>query len=177
MRPWYCVRAIPQHEIIAKKQLEQQGFATFDPTYLVKLKDRHIAVRRLFGCYFFVSFDEPALWPQVKNTVGVADIITHQDGNCPYRMASPISETIESLRKVALSLDEIKRDGKARISAPMQIITSGCHVRILAGPLQSFNVQKPIVEWADHERAALLISLFGRQMRVEFFLADLERVD
>lgn len=188
MRLWYCIQSYPKHEIIARQQLERRGFPVFDPTYLVKYGNRHIAHRRLFGRYMFVALENPLQWPEVAHTIGVAEVITgaaiahdqRKPGDSEYRKALTInrSHSIESLREQALSMDEIRRDGKPRaIAPPKAYITAGCCVRILSGPLVPFSIQNPIVEWADEERAALVLQLFGKDMRVEFYQRDLERVD
>lgn len=189
MRPWYCVHTQPLQELPVKQQLERQGWPCFAPIYLVKLKNRHIARRLLFRNYVFVSLPDPTYWPRVKNTIGVANVLTHLadaiDGkgnlqDIQYRMPSSTgSAAIETLRSQALALDEIKRDGGGRPkqSPPLQLITAGCYVRILDGMFKdAAQGQRALVDWADHERAALVLQLFGRDARIEFYLKDLERL-
>lgn len=189
MRPWYCVHTQPLQELPVKQQLERQGWPCFAPVYLVKSKSRHIHRRYLFRNYIFVSLPDPAYWPRVKNTIGVANVLTHladaieSKGNLSdiqYRMPSAAgSEAIEQLRSQALALDEIKRDGQGRLKqiAPLQLITAGCYVRILNGVFKDAEQgQRALVDWTDHERAALLLELFGRKTKIEFYLKDLEHV-
>lgn len=190
MRPWYCVHTQPLQELPVKHQLERQGWPVFAPIYLVKLKNRHIARRLLFRNYVFVSLPDPAYWPRVRNTIGVAGVLTHladaieSKGNLQdiqYRMPSAAgSDAIEQLRSQALALDEIRRDGGGRRpkqSAPEQLITAGCYVRILDGMFKdSLQAERALVEWADHERATLILALFGREAKLEFYLKDLARL-
>jgi transcription antitermination factor NusG len=179
MRPWYCAQTHPQKEPHARDELERQGFTVFMPSFLVKDNHKHILARRLFAGYLFVSLDDWRLWPQVKNTYFIAGMMTHQPEGSDYRMPNAIaSDAIEKLRVLALSMDEVQRGGKERAKAPaQQIITAGCLVRIKTGPLVVFNIQQPVVDWTDGQRAALLLAMFGREMRIEFFVHELELVN
>jgi len=179
MRAWYCAQTEPNKEHRARKYLELSGIPAFLPTYLTKTKNRHLKVNLLFRGYVFFSLDDPTLWPRVRTITGILRVITHSpvETSAPwYTMPSPCASTeIETLRKACLSFDEFRRDGSGRIvSRPQSYITAGCHVRILRGPLADLSVQKPIVEWADEERAMLPLMLFGREHKIEFYTKDLE---
>lgn len=189
MRPWYCVQTQPNQELPVKQQLERQGMPAFAPIYLVKLANRHIARRLLFRNYVFVSLDNPAHWPRVKNTIGVLNVLTclsekiEAAGNLTdisYRVPSDVgSAAIESLRKVCLSYDEVRREGKPKAlpRPPQQLITEGCFVRVMAGMFKdSEQGQRALVEWSEHDRAQLVLELFGRKARIEFYHHDLTLV-
>lgn len=181
MRPWYCARTHYNQEFEARKHIERMGFPVFLPSYLVKYKSSNIRPKLLFRNYIFFSLDDLMDWPRVRHAFGVADVLlyspTDDDASTVpwYQMPSPAgSKAIESLRALALSYDEIRRTAKVDApSRPVQIITQGCYVRIDNGPLKDFSVQKPVVDWADEERAFLVLSIFGRQHRIEFYLKDL----
>ena len=76
-------------------------------------------------------------------------------------------------------MDEFRRDGGGRTKT-LNYITAGVHVRMRAGTVNPFqdliDIQKPIVEWADEQRAFLPIMMFGREHQIEFFTKDLELV-
>lgn len=174
MRPWYCAQIYPGQEITARDHLAQQGVLSFLPTYLFKRKDRHFVVRRLFSNYLFVSLDRPSDWPLVHRSYGVQQMITFQPKDeDAYREPAPIaSEAIEQLRALALSYDEIRRGGQRKLAT--QYITAGCFVKVNAGPFKDEQfAQRALVEWADADRAELVISLFKREIRVQFYHRDL----
>lgn len=178
MRPWYCAQTEPNKEYHARQNLEQLGIPAFLPTYLVKDVQRHLYPKRLFPNYVFFSLDDPILWPRLKTIEGILRVITnHPDSKDGYMMPSNVaSEQINRLKALCLSYDEFVR--KPGVKPRVQTyITEGCHVRILNGPFGAFSVQKPIVQWIEEDRAGLLLALFGKEMKVEFYLKDLEKVE
>lgn len=177
MRPWYVARTEPNKEFEARRQLERRGFVVFLPTYLKKYQSRNVRLRLLFRNYVFVSFDDPLLWPQVHRAPGVLSMMTHlPDRESEYLMPSPIqSDAIETLRQQALAIDEVTGGKSGR---PEQYITEGCYVKVISGYLQGeAQTEKCLVQWADHERATLLLNMFNRQCEVQFYQKDLEKVE
>lgn len=176
MRIWYCARTAPNEEWRAKRELEQQGMTAFLPLFLRKYGSRNIRPIRLFNNYIFISLPNPADWPLINRTIGIAKLLTYQPDETisEYREPSALgSEVIEQLRCQALAMDEIRQDGY-RIRPPKLVITVGCHVRILRGPLTMFNIQEPIVDWSEQDRASLVLAIFGRDHSFEFYHKDLE---
>ena len=180
MRAWYCAQTEPNREYKARKYLELNGIPAFIPTYLTKDKSRHLKVNLLFRNYIFFSLDDPALWPRIRTITGILKVITSNpiETSSPwYAMPSAVaSDAIERLRNACLALDEIRRDGGGKSKHVETYITAGCHVRIKDGPLADLSVQKPIVEWASEERALLVLMMFGRQHKIEFYIKDLELI-
>lgn len=184
MRAWYCAQTEPNKEYKAKKYLELSGIPAFIPTYLTKDKSRHLRVNLLFRGYVFFSLDDPALWPRLRTITGIVRVITNsplETSDAPwYAMPSAVaSDAIEKLRNACLAMDEFDRKNSTRPSRTISYITAGCFVRILNGPFadDAINQQKPIVEWADEERAILPLLMFGRQHKIEFYIKDLELVE
>lgn len=178
MRTWYCAQTEPNKEHKARKYLEMSGIPAFLPTYLTKDKSRHITVNLLIRGYVFFSLDDPSLWPRLRTITGILKVITTSSDQLWYAMPCvTASKEIEHLRKLCLSYDEYRRDGGGRQKRTQTVIDAGCHVRVLSGPFaEIINEQKPLVEWADEERALLPFMMFGRECKLEFFIKDLERV-
>jgi len=181
VRNWYCAQTEPNKEYKARRYLELAGIPVFLPAYLTKDKSRHIKANLLFKGYVFFSLDDPVLWPRLRTITGILRVITTSSDQLWYAMPSAVaSEEIESLRSHCLSYDEIDRNGTGREKRPQTYITAGCHVRIkgnVDNPFSDFiDLQKPIVEWADEQRACLPIMMFGREHKIEFFMKDLEKV-
>lgn len=177
MRSWYCVQTLPRQEPLAREGLERRGITVFLPSFLVKHRNRHISVQPLFPGYLFASFDSIRDFNRVNYCEGVTRILTHQNSLDDYKMPEAIAAAeIEGLRAQALGFDQIKRTG-ARRRPPQQVISAGCYVRILSGPLAGDpTTQRALVEWTDGKRATLLLTIFNRQTRAEFFQKDLEIV-
>ncbi len=178
MRIWYCARTVPNEEWRAKRHLEQQGMTAFLPLYLKRYGSRNIRPLLLIRNYIFISLSDPGRWPLITRTIGISNLLTFQpdETQSEYKEPSSLgSEAIEGLRLQALSMDEVRKDG-AVPRPPKLVITLGCHVRILRGPLTMFNVQEPIVDWSEQDRASLVLAMFGRDHRFEFYHKDLEVV-
>jgi transcription antitermination factor NusG len=182
MREWYCARTHFNAEFVAKRHLEQQGFVSFLPTYLIKDKQRHIRIRFLFKGYIFIALDEVSDWPKAHRTIGVHHLITYSPGQPEadhqpwYLMPSPVgSRAIAELYSQLLSMDEIRKGGPPR--PPKQIISEGCHVKILSGIFKDEEYgRKALVHWSESDRAGLLMRIFNREVVVEFYHKDLELV-
>lgn len=186
MSLWYCAQTYFAQEAAAEANLRQRGFRTFSPSYLIRraAPDYHIDRRLLFRGYIFVALDDPEIWPVVHRSRGVHHLMTQPprpDADPDeYRLPTVVDEhAMTTLYDEALAHDEVRRGGgKFRHThiARTSDITKGCHVRILSGPWQPFSVQEPVVDWSDGHRAALMLALFGRDTRVEFYHKDLERI-
>lgn len=176
MRPWYIARVEPNREFEAKRQLERNGFVVFLPTYLKKYKSRNVRLSLLFRNYIFISLDDPTIWPEVNRLPGIIGVMTHQPQYNQYLMPSAIaSDAIDRLRSQALAIDEITGGASNR---PQQYITAGTYVKVISGYLQGeAQTQKALVDWADHERATLILNMFNRKVAVQFYQRDLEQVE
>lgn len=181
MRPWYCAQTVPAKERLAQTNLERQGITTFLPGFLKKGPDYHIRLQFLFRGYLFFSIDDPRDWPKVTRSIGVQRVILrspdHKPGVLPYLMPSLVaSDAIDKLHSQALSYDEVRRSSKPR--QPQRIIGPGCYVRIKAGTFADEpQGQRALVDWSDGQRASLLLEIFKRTVRVEFYQRDLELLD
>lgn len=179
-RAWYCASVEPNQERIAQKYLNMVGVPTFLPGYLVKQKPpkrRNIEFKLLFRGYIFFSITDPALWPSVRYTKGVSRVLLRGDKDTPwYQMPGSVaSEDVEQLRTKALSYDEVRRNGGARQT--MQYIDAGVFVKIKSGPLADEPfAQRALVHWSEGERAQLLLMMFNREVKCEFYHRDLEVV-
>lgn len=178
MREWYCAQTYPNKEFHARDWLNRQGRTNFLPCFLKKYKSHNIRVRLLFHRYIFFVLDDPVEWPSILKP----EIIHHvmccfPHANAEYLMPNPVaSKSIEELRIKALSYDEIRRGGKFR--APVQLINEGCHVKVLSGVFRDEpQAQRALVDWSDHDRASLILKVFNREIRVEFYHRDLQLVE
>ena len=84
---WYAVNALPHKEVLAKANLERQGWRSFLP--LVLKTRRHArklqTVRApLFPRYLFVALDVARdRWRSVNGTLGVVSLVMAGDMPCP----------------------------------------------------------------------------------------------
>lgn len=174
-RSWIAAQVAPNKEFEARRQLIRKGFSVFLPTYYKKYPSRNVRLRLLFRNYIFVSIDDHWLWPEIRRTPGIIAVLTQHSDEWPYLMPSPIgSEAIETLRQQALDVDEVVGSGSKQQT---QYITAGTYVKVISGYFQGeAQTQRALVEWADSERATLLLNIFNRETNVQFYQKDLEPV-
>lgn len=162
---WICARTQYRSEAEAERHLLRKGITTFLPRYQFRSPGGHTSTRLAFPSYIFAQIADPHEWPRVERTVGVERVLTHAAQAGEYRLPSTTaSEAIEALRLLAL----------ATPSQPQSLITAGCYVRVMNGPLAGNPAtERALVLWANNERAKLLVSMFQRDTQVEFFVKDL----
>jgi transcriptional antiterminator RfaH len=159
---WFVAQTHPHAELRASAHLQRQGFATYLPRY--RKRRRH--ARRietveapLFPRYLFVSIDlATQRWRAVQSTFGVSHLVCH--GNGPAPLANSVIAQVRAREE----------DGFVRLPVRPQF-RPGEQVRILDGAFTSclglYDGMK------DGERAAVLLDLLGRKIRI---VLDLESV-
>lgn len=138
-------------------------------------KSGNLKLRLLFRNYIFVALEDRYDYADVQRTIGVDHVLTYYDSKaCTYLPSEIDSNAVNSLRELSLEYDE--SNGRRK---PNQYITSGCYVRIISGPLKDMpGAKKAFVNWADKNRARLLLEMFnGKAKTVEFYQKDLEIVN
>jgi len=160
---YICAQTHHGREALADDNLRRQGLETFLPTYREQRKDGSEVVRYLFPSYIFIAMEAMEYWPIVHRSIGIKQVLTFHPNKKEYIEPSLLSsEAIETLRRSA-TLDEQKEARR---------ITAGCYVKILSGVFAG-QAESALVEWADNTRATLLISIFNRRVRAQFYLRDL----
>jgi transcriptional antiterminator RfaH len=158
---WFVVQTQPRAEAKAKRHLVNQGFVTYMPVYQRRVRHarrNELVLRPLFPGYLFVQIDpELQRWRSINGTVGVRQILT--DGNAPRYVPDRIIEEIVARQ------DET---GTVKLSPPA--FSPGQAVRVVDGAFA--DVSGLFEEMRDETRAVLLISLLGRQVRVNVAAAE-----
>jgi len=154
MKQWFVVYAQAMKEQVAERNLLNQGFECYLPTY--RKKRRH--ARRveevdapLFPRYLFVGMDpEVAQWRSINGTMGVAHLV------CVSGRPQPVDATvIEMIRCRENESGQVVLDGPT--------YAKGQKMRVLKGPFE--DAEGIFQEQDDKQRAMLLLNLLGRQVR------------
>lgn len=156
MDQWYVVHTQVGKELLAKEQLERQGFNSYLPRFY---KQRHHARKvdqvlvPLFPRYMFVAFDvEVNQWRCINGTRGVAYLITN--GNKPTRV---LSRFIDSLK-----INEIEQEiiGELEIDS----FKTGDKLRVLEGVFAGY--EGIFTKLTDSQRISILMEFMGREMQI-----------
>ena len=158
---WVVVQTQPHAEMKARRHLDHQGFATYLPLYQRRVRHARrnaMVLRPLFPSYLFVQLDpERQRWRSINGTIGVRQILA--DGETPRYLADRIIEEIKARE------DE---SGTVKLAPPK--FSPGQPVRLLSGAFA--DIAGMFEEMRDANRVVLLLSLLGRQVRVEAPVAE-----
>ena len=153
---WFVVRTQSRAEEKAAHHLSNQGFVPYLPRYRRRVRHARrdaIVLRPLFPGYLFVHLDPTQCrWRSINGTIGVREILCNGD---------------DPLSVPACVIDEIKaredETGAVKLFAPR--FMRGQVVRLLDGPMADINGL--FEEMRDENRVVLLVSLLGRQVRMQ----------
>ncbi len=156
MLQWYAVHTQVHAESKANWHLRNQGFATYLPCYLKRVRHARQArerARPLFPRYLFLAMDiAAARWRAIRSTIGVVELVSHGD------RPAPVPQTV---------IDEIRAREDARglvVLPPAPAFGPGERVQINHGALTG---QTGIFECvSDADRVVVLLELLGRQVRI-----------
>ncbi len=163
MDSWFVVRTRVRTEEMAARHLANQGFTAYLPRYRRRVRHarrNEIVLRPLFPGYLFVQLDpQRCRWRSINGTFGVQSILTQ--GDALLAVADSIIAEIKAREDT---------DGTVKLSrasfAPGQV------VRLIEGPLA--DLSGLFEEMRDENRVVLLVSLLGRQVRMQVPAAAVE---
>lgn len=163
-QPWYVVQLKPNAELVAKRNLLQQGmqiFAPFEEVAARRSGKLVSACKALFPGYLFVSFDQDAVrWRTVNSTTGVSRLVSFADD----RPAQVPLGLISSLMR--------RCDPSGRLVPPC-FLHGGDIVRVVNGPFTDFI--GTVEQIAPDRRIWVLLDILGKSTRVAVRSADLRR--
>lgn len=163
MQSWFVVYTHPREEAVAEVNLAQQGFTTYWPRYARRVSHaRKVqeASASLFPRYLFVAFD-PSVhgWRAIRSTRGVVDLV--RNGHEPTPVPPALIEAIRA-----------REDERGTIVLGRQIeLEKGQRFRLKGG---AFDAHELIFEARrDSERVVALLTLLGREFKVEVPVAQI----
>ena len=154
MDHWFLAQAKPNADQIAKRNLERQGFSTFQP-----MEQRTVAragrfrqqLRPFFGGYIFISYaTEAAPWSLVNSTYGVARLVRFGERPAPVPPC-----VIADLRAVC------NENGVVSLHPELG---PGAKVEVAFGAFTSFIGE--VERLTPDQRAFVLLDFMGKQTRV-----------
>ena len=151
---WYVARTLPQRELHAARQLNNQGFRTFVPRYW---KNRRHARKvetisaALFPRYIFVVVDRTRdRWRSINGTLGVDRLLMY--GGEPQPVPHGVVEHLIAAADL---------DGNIRFDFHLK---EGQTVKVIAGPFADLIGQLERLD--DNGRVRVLLEILGGTVRV-----------
>ncbi len=157
MRRWYLAQTLPKSEHKALVHLKHQRFGVYLPRYLAQrshARRRDWVAKPLFPGYLFVRLDLGRdRWRAVYSTVGVRTLVSAGD--------RPLAVPPEVVEEVRAREDD---RGFVLLGAG-RALRRGDRVRVTEGPFVNttglFDCRR------DDQRVVVLLSLLGREVRVD----------
>jgi transcriptional antiterminator RfaH len=153
---WFVVRTKSRTEEKAVRHLANQGFMTYLPRYLRRIRHARrndLVLRPLFPGYLFVHLDpDGCRWRSINGTVGVQGILSN--GDAPLAVPDQIIDEIRG-----------REDETGTVKLVPPSFARGQVLRLLEGPLAELNGL--FEEMRDENRIILLVSLLGRKVRMQ----------
>lgn len=154
MQHWFLAQTRPNADQMAKRNLQRQGFATFQPMEMRSIVRRGRLLKQLrpfFSGYLFVSHPSDAPpWSLVNSTYGISRLVKFGDQLIPVPV-SVMADLFTACQENAI----ISREQGPDV---------GDRIEVLHGPLASF-VGK-LERLSPDERAVILLDIIGKQTRV-----------
>jgi len=119
-RRWCVAHTEPGAERWANDNLARSGYATYLPMIAVQRRDRvvrsltHMVTIPLFTRYLFVANDNPALWRPIRETPGVASVIS-SNGRAHHVAQGAVEalQALEHTRRVLAARGPVRAVGDA----------------------------------------------------------------
>lgn len=161
MHTWFLAQVRPNADQVAKRNLERQGFLTFQPMEqrtIVRRGKLTEQLRPFFTGYIFVAYPAAsAPWSLVNSTYGVSRLVKF--GERPAAVPESVMTDL---------LDACDESGVICVSPALSV---GDRVEVLRGPLTNFVGR--VHRLAADQRAIILLDIIGKQTRVAVNTADL----
>ena len=153
---WYVAQTHPHAEVKAGLHLTRQGFQIYLPRYLKKRRHARrveTVAAPLYPGYVFVAIDcGVQRWRSIQSTIGVSRLVCH--GDDPAAVPEGIVEGLKRRQDENGLIGFERRDR----------FNPGDTVRVVEG---AFSDCLGLYEGIDdRERAAILLDLLGRKVRV-----------
>jgi transcriptional antiterminator RfaH len=153
---WYVAQTHPHAEVKAGLHLTRQGFEIYLPRYLKKRRHARrveTVAAPLYPGYVFVTIDcGVQRWRSIQSTIGVSRLVCH--GDDPAAVPEGI---VEELKRRQDENGLIGFQQRARFNP-------GDTVRVVEGVFSDYLGLYEGID--DRERAAILLDLLGRKVRV-----------
>jgi transcriptional antiterminator RfaH len=153
---WSAVQVRCGQEDRAVDNLKRQEFVALFPFFMERPPKGGPVAKPLFPGYVFVELLVGQPWAAINSTYGVIRLLASRFGT-PHRLPE---EFVTSLQRRLVP----NPSGRGAYC-----LAEGTVVRADTGP---FAGQSAIVEWSAADRLGLLFSLFNREVKIEFALAD-----
>ena len=155
MKNWYLIYTKPQKELVARENLERQGYEIYLP--LARLRRRRMGkgvtrIEPLFPRYLFIRLDTKLdNWSPIRSTLGVSNLVKF--GMYPSAVPDALIE---------LLCDRCDEEGVQDIIP--EEYKKGEAIRVLEGPMT--GLEGVFLAKTSNDRVMVLLDIVGKHTRV-----------
>jgi len=155
MKNWYLIYTKPQKELVARENLERQGYKVYLP--MARLRRRRMGkgttrIEPLFPRYIFIRLDTKTdNWSPIRSTLGVSNLVKF--GMYPSAVPDALIE---------LLYDRCDEEGIQDI-APDEY-KEGEAIRVVEGPMT--GLEGVFLAKTSSDRVMVLLDIVGKHTRV-----------
>ncbi len=155
MKNWYLIYTKPQKELVARDNLERQGYEVYLP--MARLRRRRMGkgvtkVEPLFPRYIFIHLDAKTdNWSPIRSTLGVSNLVKFgmYPSAVPDALIDLLSERCDEDGVQDIAPDEYKK---------------GAAVRVMEGPM--VGLEGVFLAKTSSDRVMVLLDIVGKHTRV-----------
>tara|TARA_B100001540_G_scaffold215984_1_gene190682 strand:- start:536 stop:1036 length:501 start_codon:yes stop_codon:yes gene_type:complete len=164
MKSWYLIYSKPKEEKLAKEHLERQGYETYLPLVLGRIKKRgrtQRSIQPMFPRYLFIYLsDQTDDWGPIRSTIGVSNLVKF--GMAPAKVPE----------NLIIRLKENEAD-EGYHDLPSQKLKKGDQILIIEGPFEGYEAT--LFSQNAEDRVVVLLNIAEKYIKVQLNQSLIEK--
>ena len=164
MKSWYLICSKPKEEKLAKEHLERQGYETYLPLVLGRIKKRgrtQRSIQPMFPRYLFIYLsDQTDDWGPIRSTIGVSNLVKF--GMAPAKVPE----------NLIIRLKENEAD-EGYHDLPSQKLKKGDQILIIEGPFEGYEAT--LFSQNAEDRVVVLLNIAEKYIKVQLNQSLIEK--
>ena len=164
MKSWYLIYSKPKEEKLAKEHLDRQGYETYLPLVLGRIKKRgrtQRSIQPMFPRYLFIYLsDQTDDWGPIRSTIGVSNLVKF--GMAPAKVPE----------NLIIRLKENEAD-EGYHDLPSQKLKKGDQILIIEGPFEGYEAT--LFSQNAEDRVVVLLNIAEKYIKVQLNQSLIEK--
>ena len=165
MKSWYLIYSKPKEEKLAKEHLERQGYETYLPLVLGRIKKRgrtQRSIQPMFHRYLFIYLsDQTDDWGPIRSTIGVSNLVKF--GMTPAKVPENLI--------MRLKENEV---GDGYHDLPSKKLKKGDEILIIEGPFEGYEAT--LFSQNAEDRVVVLLKIAEKYIKVQLNQSLIEKI-
>ena len=164
MKSWYLIYSKPKEEKLAKEHLERQGYETYLPLVLGRIKKRgrtQRSIQPMFPRYLFIYLsDQTDDWGPIRSTIGVSNLVKF--GMAPAKVPE----------NLIIRLKENEAD-EGYHDLPSQKLKKGDQIHMIEGRYEGYEAT--LFSQNAEDRVVVLLNIAEKYIKVQLNQSLIEK--